>query len=238
MIFNIDKPILPVDYRSGFISLLKKSFEMACKDKYTELYEMKPEPKKFTFAVYFGNRSKVQDNKVLINSERFILNFSTSDYELGTYFYNGLLKIKKELKEYPLFEARISLENVNLKREVLISCDTVVFKTLSPFLVRDYNDKNKYLKPSDEGFAKQLNHIISECSKKFIDKDCEIEFVDVKTSTFPVYHNLGDAQNAPPIDAIKGTFALKGDPDVLNMIYQIGLGSRRSQGFGMLEVMR
>lgn len=232
IIFKIDKPILPVDYRSGFISLLKASYEMSCKDKYIELYEtntLKP----FTFSVYFGNGSKIQDNKVLINSDRFILNFSTASLELGTYFYNGLLKIKKELKDYPLFEARISLENVNLKREVKIKEDTVAFKTLSPFLVRDYNDKNKYLKPSDEGFADQLNQIVSECSKHFMGRDASIEFQTIKTTTKPPIFHYG-----APVDGIKGMFALKGDPAVLDMIYKIGLGSRRSQGFGMLEVMR
>lgn len=224
--------MLPIDYRSGFISLLKKSFEMISKNTYSELYD-KNTLKPFTFSVYFGNKSKVQDNKVFINSDRFILNFSTSDYELGTYFYNGLLKIKRELKDYPLFEARISLENVNLKREALINGDTVVFKTLSPFLVRDYNDKNRYLKPIDDRFEKQLNQIVSECSRKFLCRDAEIEFHDIKTTTKPPIFHYGT-----PVDGIRGMFTLKGDPDVLNMIYQIGLGSRRSQGFGMLEGLR
>jgi CRISPR-associated endoribonuclease Cas6 len=33
-----------------------------------------------------------------------------------------------------------------------------------------------------------------------------------------------------------GIFELQGDPQVLNLIYQVGLGVRRSRGFGMLEV--
>lgn len=232
IIFKISKPELPVDYRSGFISLLKASYEMACKDKYVELYEantLKP----FTFSVYFGNMAKILDNKVFINSDRFILNFSTASLELGTFFYNGLLKIKKELKDYPLFEARIALESVNLKKEMQIREDTVVFKTLSPFLVRDYIDKNKYLKPADEGFKNQLNQIVAECSKAFLGRESYIEFKDVKTTAKPPIFHYG-----APVDGIRGIFALKGDSDVLNMIYQIGLGSRRSQGFGMLEVMR
>lgn len=232
MIFKIDKPELPIDYRSGFISLLKASYEMACKDKYVELYEantLKP----FTFSVYFGNRAKIQDGKVLINSDRFILNFSTASLELGTYFYNGLLRIKKDLREYPLFESRISLENVNLKREIQIREATAIFKTLSPFLIRDYMNKNKYLKPTDIGFQMQLNQIVSECSKSFLDKDSNIVFKDIKTSTKPpIFHY------SAPVDGIRGIFALKGESDVLNLIYQIGIGSRRSQGFGMLEVMK
>src|SRR4030042_5193633 len=208
MIFKINNPELPIDYRSGFISLLKASFEMARKDTYLKLYEantLKP----FTFSVYFGNKSKVKNNMVFLNTERFILNFSTASFELGTYFYNGLLKIRKDLRQFPLFEARITLENVEMRREIQIKEDTVVFKTLSPFLVRDYMDKNKYLKPTDEGFAAQLNHIVSECSEKFIGKISEIEFKDVKTTAKPpIFHY------SAPIDGIRGIFALRGDPEV------------------------
>lgn len=236
MIFKIDKPVLPVDYRSGFISLLKCSYQKASEETYSKLYE-EYNRKQFTFSVYFGNKSKIQDKKININSDRIILNFSTSSMELGTHFYNGLLKIKKELKEYPLFDSKISLEKVNLQRESQINQDRVVFKTLSPFLVRDYKDKNKYLKLSDEGFTSQLKHIVSECAKTFLNNNSAVEFEDIKTTTIPVYHNLGNAQNVPPIDAIKGIFALEGNPEVLNLIYQIGLGSRCSQGFGMLEVV-
>jgi CRISPR-associated endoribonuclease Cas6 len=107
-----------------------------------------------------------------------------------------------------------------------------VFKTLSPFLVRDYEDKDKYLRPRDEGFAEQLGHIVSECAASFIGRNATLEFTDVKTETFPVFHY------GMSVDAIKGVFTLKGEPEVLTMVYQIGLGSRRSQGFGMLEMVR
>jgi CRISPR/Cas system endoribonuclease Cas6 (RAMP superfamily) len=31
---------------------------------------------------------------------------------------------------------------------------------------------------------------------------------------------------------------MKASPEILNLINQVGLGSRRSQGFGMVEVIR
>jgi CRISPR/Cas system endoribonuclease Cas6 (RAMP superfamily) len=34
-----------------------------------------------------------------------------------------------------------------------------------------------------------------------------------------------------------GIFELRGSPEVLDLIYRVGLGVRRSQGFGMLEVV-
>jgi CRISPR-associated endoribonuclease Cas6 len=35
-----------------------------------------------------------------------------------------------------------------------------------------------------------------------------------------------------------GTFSLGADSKILNLINQVGLGSRRGQGFGMVEVLK
>jgi CRISPR-associated endoribonuclease Cas6 len=40
------------------------------------------------------------------------------------------------------------------------------------------------------------------------------------------------------MSAFVGTFKLKSEPEILQLIYDVGLGVRRSQGFGMLEVVR
>jgi CRISPR-associated endoribonuclease Cas6 len=106
-----------------------------------------------------------------------------------------------------------------LYREPKITDDAAVFKTLSPFLIRDYADKDRYLKPGDREFAGQLAHIVSECTRSFIGRAATIEFEDVKTETFPVLHY------GMSMDAVKGVFALKGDPDVLTMVYQIAVRS-------------
>jgi len=229
--FKISNNTIPLDYRNGFLSLLKKSFELVSKDLYLSLYgcnTLKP----FTFSVYFGNRSEVDKENVYINSDSIILNFSTLSLELGTYFYNGLLKVKRELKQYPLFNAMLSLDRVALIRESKIKDNVAVFKTLSPFLVRDFENNNRYFKPADDNFNSQLQFAVSACTKTFLGREANVEFNNIKISSFPVLHY------AMPVTANKGMFALKGEPEILDMIYQIGLGSRRSQGFGMLEVMK
>ncbi|MGD0237205.1 MAG: hypothetical protein ABSC55_22080 [Syntrophorhabdales bacterium] len=94
LLFRISNPVLPLDYRSGFVSLLKACYEKVSQETYSALYgrnTLKP----FTFSPYFGNRAKIDRGRIMLNSETFILNFSTGSLELGTYFYNGLLNIKK-----------------------------------------------------------------------------------------------------------------------------------------------
>ncbi|MCC0686255.1 CRISPR-associated endoribonuclease Cas6, partial [Clostridioides sp. ZZV14-6345] len=39
------------------------------------------------------------------------------------------------------------------------------------------------------------------------------------------------------INGYKGRFILKGDIDDLNLIYNLGLGFRRAQGFGDVDVL-
>jgi CRISPR/Cas system endoribonuclease Cas6 (RAMP superfamily) len=65
IIFSIDKPYLPLDYRSGFISLLKAAYEVANKGTYIQLYEANT-IKPYTFSVYFGNKLKITNQIVYI----------------------------------------------------------------------------------------------------------------------------------------------------------------------------
>ena len=39
------------------------------------------------------------------------------------------------------------------------------------------------------------------------------------------------------VTAWKGSFSMSGPPDALDFLYQTGLGSRNSQGFGMFDVL-
>lgn len=228
--FKTSAKNIQMDYRSGFLSLLKKSFEIVSPDIYNEFYN-KNTMKPFTFSVYFGNEVKFENGKLILKSDIFYLNFSTLSLEIGTKFYNGLIKIKRDFDGFPFYHSKIYLENVQIKKEKEIKDNIVVFNTLSPFLVRDYENRNKYLIPTDNNFQKELNRIVSNMYDKFLCKKGTIEFKSIRTKNITMVH-IGT-----PVVAIKGIFTLKGDKELLNLIYKVGLGSRRSQGFGMLEVI-
>lgn len=233
--FKMNGDKIPKDYRRGFASLIKTAIQK-CNSKlyefyYTGDYRMKP----FTFGIYFPNGTKLNGDGFVVGNN-FKLNFSTSSFELATYIYNGFHGIKKE--GYPLFNNTVISQRAFLHKKVEIKKDEILFRTLSQVLVitkgSHLNKYAKYLLPGEDGFNEGLEFSVRECAKEFlrINKDFELT-VNVKAyKKIPVWHYN------QWMSSFNGLIEIKSIPEVLQMIYDIGLGVRRSQGFGLLEVVR
>jgi CRISPR-associated endoribonuclease Cas6 len=99
-------------------------------------------------------------------------------------------------------------------------------------LVNNKGNPDWYLLPGESGFDEGLRFAISEVAQAFLgDGGAGIEFHPIRIQRKVVRHYNMDMQG------FTGIFELRGRPEVLNLIYQVGLGVRRSQGFGMLEVV-
>ena len=217
---------LPRDYLRGFISLIKASFEGANKNLFLNYY-VKPRLKPFTFGVYFPE-SQGNDGIMLKVGSKVRLNFSSNSPELITYIFNSF----HNLKEYPLFENKLTLKNVILHPLKKIHGDEKIFKTISPFIVNHRGDNKKFLWPGEDGFDEGLTFSIKECAKEFLNRNVdEVSFEPIELKKLPIYHYQKTPTN-------KGLFKLKADEDILQMVYDVGIGVHRSQGFGMLEVVR
>ncbi len=220
---------VPIDYRAGFVSLLKKIFQVSNPKLYKEFYENnenKNITKPFTFSIYFPNCNIKKEE--IVTSDKLIFNFSTNSYELATYFYNGVIKIK----EYPLFDNIMKFEKLHYEPEVKITENVCLFKTMSCILIESKKE-DKYVTPDDKEFIEELNYHTTILLKNFMPHKINsvIEFIPIKINKTVVKH-FGIT-----VDGILGEFILKGDPECLKLIYDVGLGSRRNQGFGMLKLI-
>jgi CRISPR-associated endoribonuclease Cas6 len=226
--YKLINKYLPVDYRRGFAALLKESLKTANKDLFIRYYERLHVLKPFTFTVYFPELAGEEGSRFNVGS-RAILHFSTSSYEVGTYIYNGLLAHSM----FPLFENTLELVHLYLRRPIILKQEAVVFKAMSPVLVNNKGNPDWYLLPGESGFDEGLRFAISEVARAFLENgDVDIEFHPIRIQRKVVRHYNMDMQG------FTGIFELRGHPEVLNLIYQVGLGVRRSQGFGMLEVVQ
>jgi len=226
--YRLKEPIIPRDYRSGFISLIKEALDRSqplLKAKYYDNYTLKP----FTFSIYFP-QIKGNEGENFNVGEIVKINFSTCSMELATYLYNGFLKIRS----FPFFDNVLYFERVTLRRHDKIRSEKTIFKTASPVLVSNIGSSDRYLLPGEEGFLEGLNFAVSEISKAFLrrEKETAIEFNPIRIKRKVIWHYHQHRSS------FTGVFALKGNPDILQLIYDVGLGVRRSQGFGMLEVVQ
>jgi CRISPR-associated endoribonuclease Cas6 len=225
--YDLNKGILPVDYRRGFASLLKEAIQRAHPECYERFYSRIHVLKPFTFSVFFPELRGREGDRFIVGSKA-ILYFSTSSPELGVAVYNGLLRSRS----FPLFENKAQLQNVFLRPRIAITEERVRFKTMAPVLVNTKGNANWYLLPGDEGFQEGLTFAVREVCRAFLDfPEGTVEFYPISIRRKVVRHYNMDMQG------FTGIFELRGHPEVLNLIYQVGLGVRRSQGFGMLEVV-
>jgi CRISPR-associated endoribonuclease Cas6 len=254
---NPQNVIIPPDYRRYLLSMLKEAFKKSGSDGedfFENMYSGNTQ-KPFTFSAYFP----LEEESQKLRGEFFSFFFSTNDYEFLMRVYNGLNSIKgfnlfgqniKEVKHFFLFPER------------RFDKDEVVFKTLSPFLVRNTEDGDYYLVPqnlidqkkfkyankkdgedivvSENDIIDSLKKNILSLVKRYLGFDFDENNLMItleKISLSPAKHGSKESKFTMTLPAMKGFIRIKASPEVLKLIYDIGIGARRSEGFGMLEVV-
>ncbi|KYO67321.1 CRISPR-associated endoribonuclease Cas6 [Thermovenabulum gondwanense] len=237
-IFSTDK--LPQANNMLFVSLMKEAIQKSNPEYYEKIYfydgKKNKRPKNFCFSIFVKD-FEVMDEFYHIKDKIF-LNISTPDYECGVNIYNGLLKIKNfNYKNFYL-----NREKIFLVREKKINDNQVVFKTLSPILIKDKN--NNFLEPKNEKFNEEMNYICNEILRNYrgIGLKRPLTFQDISLRKKVVKQEIeGFTQITGKkifyANAYAGLFKLEGDVSDLDDLYKLGIGFRRSQGFGMIEVV-
>ncbi|MDQ1349843.1 MAG: CRISPR-associated endoribonuclease Cas6 [Acidobacteriota bacterium] len=235
MVFQLKKPELDIEYRRAFLSLLKDSFQQASPEVYDKFYGGGTPMKPFTFGVFLPN-PVFKDNTIYLKGTEITLNFSTCLTDLGIYFYNSLIRRKRHFQPYPLANGNeMSLARVNLQKEKPVKSSEAVFKTLSPFLVRLHHKEDnadEYLTKVNQLFVPQVQENVRVMVEELLARKERVEFMPVTLSEgIPIKHY------GIFVDGTTGIFKLTGHPEVLDFVYKVGIGSRRSEGFGMLELV-
>jgi CRISPR-associated endoribonuclease Cas6 len=238
LIFEIEKPEIPKDNKSIWISFLKNSLTQACKGKFYDTYFAGTKMKDYTFSVLLPS-PKFVGEKIILDHNQVKLLFSADDKnKTGLIFFQAFIAAKQ--KRFPLPEGNaITLKRINQMREKLITSSKVMFRTVTGggLVVRDHNretNRDKFLTFYDEGFAEQLKQVLKMQAKEagFAEKwGEEISFKPVQCKKVVV------KQYKIFVDATIGIFQLEGNPDFLQYLYQAGAGSKHSLGYGMLDVV-
>lgn len=238
--FSAKDKMFPLSYRMMITSLIKKSLEISDEQYFKDIYYYEEKKNKkikpFTFAVFFKDYN-IEKDMVNLNGNGAII-ISTCDYNFGINLYNGLLKIK----EYVYKEFSIILEKIILEKEKSVNESRIFCKTLSPIHVKDKN--NKPVAIDDDRFNKELNYICNLSLESFRGEGLkeEIYLIPVKMNKVVAKEKISDFKKINNKDYIyiegyKGTFYLEGNIQDLRLLMQIGLGFRRSEGFGMIDLI-
>lgn len=233
--FELNTNWLIKDYRRIFVSLIKSIFTTYDPLLINQLYGGEESKRKvnkpFTFSVYFPDFKKIETDKVVCGNKANLI-FSSNNELLLTAFYNGLKSQSKRVigTNSPI---EFNLKYVLLLPNHSIKGNKILFKTLSPILINKENT-DLYIDPTNTEFDLYFKRSIINQAATF-NVPCRIENItyeikSMKKLPLSHYHQT--------MTSWLGEFILGAPVEVLRLVYDTGIGVRRSQGFGMLEVIK
>ena len=248
--FELENNVIIKEYRLAIISFIKHALEKNYKNTYDAIYNNNTKMKAFTFGVYLPD-AKINNNGIELykndkNQTYINITFSIFDNELFIELYNSFNSMINKKYAYDNNSMIMTLRKITMLNEKAISKNRVLIKFLSPLILRNHNretNKDIYLTFKDQNFNSLLNQSVERIAKEFNFESSEIKLITVnttdengniikeesKTTVVPFKENL--------ISASFGKFCLEGDTTLLNNLYKTGIGSRRSDGFGLFEVL-
>lgn len=218
--FNLENGNFPLDYRRTIISFIKKALSDYDQITYEKYYHEKdPNKKPFTFSVYFHS-PKFETDKILLMDKALEVNLSIADYSLAIILYNSINH--QRYKSFPLANNKMTLNNIVMLPEPLITTEQVKIKFLSPLVVRErkgrkdwyysYDAKDKFEETLKINLKEQLS--ITDIPRETVDT-FQIEPIQPKKTVVRFYEKQ--------IEVSLGTYLIKGDKDLLNFLYQCGI---------------
>ena len=236
--FKGDK--IPLSHNLMFVSLIKEALKKSDSDYYEKIYfydgKQNKKSKNFCFAVKMKGFEIEGDIANLKNGVSLFI--SSPDNEFIIYLYNGLLKIK----EFKYKNFNIIRERISLLKEKKVNSTELIFKTVSPICIKD--NRNFFLKIDDKMYEKELNYIAGIVLENYRGRGLteKLIFQNVKMNKVVVRQEINmfkekSGKNHLCINSYEGIFKLCGDPEDLKDLYNLGLGFKRSQGFGMLDIV-
>lgn len=215
--FELNKPIIDIEYRKMFISYFKYCLNDV-DEKYFKQYYDNTDKKTFTFGCYLQGIHPTKNNDMFeLDSNIISLNISFDDKVQGYLFYSCFLRQRNKL--FNIKHNQIKLIDITQISEKELYGNCVMIKTLSPICILDHEKgtHDQYYTIDDEKFF-----------EKFKEKTgIEIQLLD---SRKVVVQHYGIS-----VPCSVGKFILIGDQNKLMKFYRSGIGNKTGQGFGMID---
>ncbi|MDO4765786.1 MAG: CRISPR-associated endoribonuclease Cas6 [Eubacteriales bacterium] len=226
-----DKLKLPINYQRWIQAAIYKCLEGD--SLFAELHEKgykngNLDFKLFTFSYLKGNY-KVEKNTIIFEGE-VELEIRSIEKQMIERIYNWLNEKGFQLGDYHLLPSEISRVDKKITKEEM----TVYMMTP---MVAHHTEKEKsctiFYRPEDKEF---MELIVQNFQRKYMafchqpEGEFSIELVAAsdRDKVVTKYKDFF-------ITGWKGVYKLKGKPEYLDFLYNVGLGSKNAQGFGMFE---
>lgn len=236
--FMVDQSEINIDYRRLILSYIKNALSQSVNGDLLDRYYMDTNTKDFTWTLIVS-RPQFTKEKLQFANNRFSLIFSSDD-KRQTGMYLMLAFLNQKNKRYPAEDGNyIYLKNIVQLNQKEINDTTVRFVTMpgSSIVVREHNretNRDKYYTCEDEGYADKLEQALKTQAEMAGFAQAAVAGIKVHSVTGKkvVVKHYGIY-----LDATIADFTVSGENEILQHFYLNGACSRRSAGFGMLDIM-
>lgn len=229
--FIVENNELPIEFRKTLVSFFKNVIESYDRDLFKKLYDIGQE-KRITFAPFFTPLQFNQDKIILKNNNVKVI-FSAEDDLLGLHYFNAFLQNLNN--SYNLKQNTLTLIRAVKIKEKKIEDNEAVFKLLSPLIIREQlNEKKSWYHLMDEkGLTILKRNLLTTLKADFPEKYInELKIIPLETKKAIItFYGIKMQGNL-------GLLKIIGRKEILNSLYKSGaLSSRKSMGFGLLEII-
>lgn len=235
LIFKLENNIIDIQYRKSIISWIKNSIQKYDSNLFEETYNHGNKMKSFTFAPILP-KPIFNKEEIILKDPQFSIVLSEYNYVYGLHLYNSFMKQVNQ--KYPLNKNSMTLESIVIIPEKNIKNNSILIKMSSPLIVRNHDRetlKDMYYAYNRPEFSQYLKinikrALIAENLDENLLDDFEIKEISPKKIIVSLYEKK--------IECSIGSFELNGKTELLDYLYKAGIGSKRSMGFGLFEIIK
>lgn len=233
--FNLAHNDLPIEMNRSVVSYVKHVLSVAHGGAFYDSFFHGTISKPYTFAVLL-NKPTFKQDRITVMRPMCKVSFSISDNKSGNILFNALLAQKG--KTYPLaHQNTMTLKSIQFDSEVDIQDESILVRTVTGggICVREHiqeTNKDNYYAAGNDDFSFQLTRCIQDQVERmgFSSDVAEKVKVECIKGKMVIVKHFG-----MQIPITIGYFTLIGPTPVLAKLVAEGIGSRHSQGFGMVD---
>lgn len=238
LVLELKKNIFPIEYRRVILSYIKNTLSNCNNGKYLDKFFGNTNQKDYCFSVILP-KSIFRKNEIELENNEIKILFSTSDKnKIGFILFSAFINQKN--KPFSLEnENCMTLKSIKVEKREEVINNRAIFKTTlgSGLCIREHDresNKDRYYIYSDSEFRENLKLVLSnELNNAGFSKE-EIKAVCVN----PIQCRKAVAKHYKRyIDISIGMIEISACKDILQYFYDVGIGSRKSSGFGMLDLV-
>ncbi|MGL4849408.1 MAG: CRISPR-associated endoribonuclease Cas6 [Clostridium sp.] len=227
---------ISLSYRMFFASLIKNCLSKADKEYFDKIffYEGKKSKKikPFCFSVYLQD-FKIKDDSIEVNGDvKFII--SSADMKFNILIFTALMG----MNSYGDFIKK----SVKMQDDKMVEANECIMKTLSPIYMKNKDGSQALL--DDENYGELFSYyadLILQSYRGYGLKE-ELQFIPLKMKKTVIKEEIqGFTEKTNKkfmyLNGYTGIFKLKGNVEDLNLLKELGVGGRRSTGFGNIDLV-